>query len=137
MNSRIWTGFSGGSTTPTYVNNLNSYGQTIGGVALEFAGVTTLDQSASNQFLNSSATTLTSPSITTTHPNEIVLCLGSESLPIAGGAHFTSVNGPFSMITYGNQIIGYMIAYSPGTYSCTVNRAGGVQDETLAIISFY
>jgi hypothetical protein len=30
------------------------------------------------------------------------------------------------MITFGNQIVGYIIAYSPGTYSCTVTRAGGV-----------
>jgi hypothetical protein len=137
MNTGIWTGFSVGGTTPTYVNNLTSYGQTIGGVALELAGVATLDQSASSQFLGSSATTISTPSITTTHPNEIVLCLGSESLPIAGGAHFTSVKSPFNMITYGNQIIGYLIAYSPGTYSCTATRAAGVQDETMAIISFY
>jgi hypothetical protein len=137
MNTRIWTGFSGGSTTPTFTNNLNVAGQTVGGVALEIAGVSTLDQIASSQLLNSSATTITSPTITTTHANEILLCLASEAQPIAGGAHFTNVSSPFTLITFGNQAIGYRIAPTPGTYSCTVTRAGGVQDETIAIAGFY
>jgi hypothetical protein len=92
---------------------------------------------ATSQLLSDSNTTITSPSITTTHPNEILLCLGSESNPIAGGAHFISVNSPWTLITFGNQIIGYLVANTPGTYSCTATRASGTQDETLAIASFY
>jgi hypothetical protein len=104
---------------------------------LEIAGVSTLDQIASSQLLSSSATTITSPSITTTHANEILLCLASEAQPIAGGAHFTGVNSPFTLVTFGNQAIGYRVVTTPGTYSCTVTRAGGTQDETIAIVSFY
>jgi hypothetical protein len=137
MNTRIWTGISTGGTTPTYNFNMNSPGQTIGGVAVELSGVTTLDQIASSQLLSSTATSITSPSITTTHPNEILLCLASEANPIAGGAHFIGVNSPWTLITFGNQAIGYILAPTIGTYTCTVTRAAGTQDETIAIASFY
>jgi hypothetical protein len=137
MNTRIWTGVSTGGTTPTLTYNLNVPGQTIGGVEVELSGVTTLDQVATSQVLADANTTITSPSITTTHPNEILLCLDSESMPIAGGAHFISINSPWTTIIFGNQMIGYLVAPTPGTYSCTVTRAAGTQDETLGIVSFY
>jgi hypothetical protein len=137
MNTRLWTGISTGGTTPTYTFNLTASGQTIGGVAVEISGVTTFDQMISSQLLSSSATSITSPSITTTHPNEILLCLDSEANPIADGAHFIGVNSPFTLITFGNQAIGYYVAATPGTYSCTATRAAGTQDETIAIAGFY
>ena len=137
MNTRLWTGFSVGSTTPTFTFNLNAGGQTIGGIAIEITGASALDQIASNQLLSSSSTIMTSPSITTTHPNEILLCLASEANPIANGAHFTGVNSPWTLLTFGNQAIGYIVAATPGIFSCTVTRAPGTQNETIAIASFY
>jgi len=136
MNTSLWAGTSAGGTQPTFTMNLNAPGQTIGGFALEITGANQLNAIASSEHLLDSNTTLTSPTITTTLPNQLLLCLASEADPIAAGAHFTGISSPWTGIAFGNQAIGYMVAPAVGTYSCTMTRAAGTEDIVITIASF-
>jgi len=141
LNTQLWTGLSPGGTSPTIAFNTTSPGQTIGGSAFELTGVDTLDQIATGEALNYSGATLTSPNITTTYPNEIILCLAQEANPIAGGNHMSWLNSASSNWTplaFGNQAMAYLVAPSPGSYSCTINLgSGGAEDYAITLVSFY
>ena len=103
--------------------------------AVEFSGANTLDQGSNATQQYGSTNTATSPTVTTTHSNEIAIGFGSGN---PGAMSWNSAVGPWTPIAAGNQVIAYQIVSSIGNYQFTVTQyAGATNIWAMGIFTYY
>jgi chitinase len=132
-----------GGTMPTVQGNTTNH---IVGPTLNYAGVyyleltnaNTLDQIANvagSTYVHTTATTLTCPTLTTTQPNEIYICVASDTG--YSGPGFAGAGGGCTDVAHGSQEIAYRILTSVGSYSCTLTTNGTATTYSVTAATFY
>jgi len=142
-NQILWTAYNinGGDNPTIQCNTANTVNpgpskDYAGCYYVEITGANTLDQVAQSGQINYSGSTLTSPTITTTQPNEVIVCIASKS---NGDGGFTSAGSGWNGLAFGSQGIEYKVVSAIGSYSCSMNLLvnNSVSDFAIAIASFY